>query len=41
MEAAGQRLSPIRLILEENIGPVMVDVVHETGVYHGTFDLFS
>jgi len=27
---------PVRLILEENIGPVMVDVVSRSGGYHGT-----
>ena len=34
------RLSdPIRLILEENVGPVMVDVVERDGGYHGTLTL--
>jgi len=30
---------PIRLILEENIGPVMVDVAQRNGSYHGTLTL--
>ena len=30
---------PIRLILEENIGPVMVDVARRNGGYHGTLTL--
>jgi trans-2,3-dihydro-3-hydroxyanthranilate isomerase len=30
---------PVRLILEENIGPVMVDVAQRNGGYHGTLTL--
>ena len=30
---------PIRLVLEENVGPVMVDVVRRYGGYHGTLTL--
>jgi trans-2,3-dihydro-3-hydroxyanthranilate isomerase len=34
------RLSdPIRLILEENVGPVTVDVAQRNGVFHGTLTL--
>jgi trans-2,3-dihydro-3-hydroxyanthranilate isomerase len=34
------RLSaPVRLILEENAGPVTVDVVHRNGGFHGTLTL--
>jgi trans-2,3-dihydro-3-hydroxyanthranilate isomerase len=34
------RLSdPIRLILEENVGPVMVDVVRQNGGFHGALTL--
>jgi trans-2,3-dihydro-3-hydroxyanthranilate isomerase len=32
-------VDPIRLILEENIGPVMVDVAQRNGGYHGTLTL--
>ena len=32
-------VDPIRLILEENIGPVMVDVEQRNGGYHGTLTL--
>src|ERR1700744_3324236 len=28
--------SPVRLILEENVGPVTVDVAQRNGVFHGT-----
>ncbi len=34
-----QTVEPIRLILEENIGPVMVDVAQRNGGYHGTLTL--
>ena len=34
-----QTADPIRLILEENIGPVMVDVAQRNGGYHGTLTL--
>jgi trans-2,3-dihydro-3-hydroxyanthranilate isomerase len=30
---------PIRLILEENVGPVIVDVARRNGVFHGTLTL--
>jgi trans-2,3-dihydro-3-hydroxyanthranilate isomerase len=34
------RLSaPVRLILEENAGPVTVDVAHRNGAFHGTLTL--
>src|SRR5438874_8926158 len=34
------RLSdPIRLILEENVGPVTVDVTQRNGIFHGTLTL--
>jgi trans-2,3-dihydro-3-hydroxyanthranilate isomerase len=34
------RLSaPVRLILEENVGPVIVDVAQRNGVFHGTLTL--
>jgi trans-2,3-dihydro-3-hydroxyanthranilate isomerase len=34
------RLSaPVRLILEENVGPVTVDVAHRNGGFHGTLTL--
>jgi predicted PhzF superfamily epimerase YddE/YHI9 len=36
------RLSePVRLILEENIGPVTVDVTLRNGVFHGTCDVIG
>jgi trans-2,3-dihydro-3-hydroxyanthranilate isomerase len=31
--------APIRLILEENVGPVIVDVAHRNGAFHGTLTL--
>jgi trans-2,3-dihydro-3-hydroxyanthranilate isomerase len=31
--------APVRLILEENAGPVPVDVVHRNGCFHGTLTL--
>jgi trans-2,3-dihydro-3-hydroxyanthranilate isomerase len=34
-----QTADPIRLILEENIGPVTVDVARRNGSYHGTLTL--
>jgi trans-2,3-dihydro-3-hydroxyanthranilate isomerase len=35
-----ERLSaPVRLILEENVGPVTVDVAHRNGGFHGTLTL--
>jgi trans-2,3-dihydro-3-hydroxyanthranilate isomerase len=34
-----QSADPIRLILEENIGPVTVDVAQRNGGYHGTLTL--
>ena len=34
-----QLADPIRLILEENIGPVTVDVAQRNGGYHGTLTL--
>jgi trans-2,3-dihydro-3-hydroxyanthranilate isomerase len=39
MKQHAQTVDPIRLILEENIGPVMVDVAHRNGGYHGTLTL--
>jgi trans-2,3-dihydro-3-hydroxyanthranilate isomerase len=39
MKQRVQTADPIRLILEENIGPVMVDVVQRNGCYHGTLTL--
>src|ERR1700728_1150427 len=39
MKQRVQTADPIRLILEENIGPVMVDVVQRNGGYHGTLTL--
>jgi trans-2,3-dihydro-3-hydroxyanthranilate isomerase len=34
-----RRSDPVRLILEENIGPVRVDVSQRNGGFHGTFTL--
>jgi trans-2,3-dihydro-3-hydroxyanthranilate isomerase len=34
-----QTVDPVRLILEENIGPVLVDVARRNGGYHGTLTL--
>ena len=34
-----QTVDPIRLILEENIGPVTVDVAQRNGGFHGTLTL--
>jgi trans-2,3-dihydro-3-hydroxyanthranilate isomerase len=31
--------APVRLILEENVGPVTVDVAHRNGSFHGTLTL--
>src|SRR5580698_2194910 len=39
MQQHVQPADPIRLILEENIGPVMVNVVRRNGGYHGTLTL--
>jgi len=39
MKQHAQTVDPIRLILEENIGPVMVDVAQRDGGYHGTLTL--
>ena len=39
MKQDAQTVDPIRLILEENIGSVMVDVAQRNGEYHGTLTL--
>src|ERR1700746_3535923 len=39
MKQRVQTADPIRLILEENIGPVIVDVVQRDGGFHGTLTL--
>ena len=39
MKQHARTVDPIRLILEENIGPVMVDVAQRNGGYHGTLTL--
>jgi len=39
MKQHARTLDPIRLILEENIGPVIVDVAQRNGGYHGTLTL--
>ena len=39
MKQHAQTVDPLRLILEENIGPVMVDVAQRNGGYHGTLTL--
>jgi trans-2,3-dihydro-3-hydroxyanthranilate isomerase len=39
MKQHAPTVDPIRLILEENIGPVMVDVAQRNGGYHGTLTL--
>jgi trans-2,3-dihydro-3-hydroxyanthranilate isomerase len=39
MKQPARTVDPIRLILEENIGPVMVDVAQRNGGYHGTLTL--
>jgi trans-2,3-dihydro-3-hydroxyanthranilate isomerase len=39
MKQRVQTADPIRLILEENIGPVMVDVAQRNGDYHGRLTL--
>ena len=39
MKQRDQTADSIRLILEENIGPVMVDVARRNGGYHGTLTL--
>src|SRR6184192_1904107 len=35
----GRLRDPVRLILEENIGPVTVDVTQRNGAFHGTLTL--
>src|SRR6202050_2337635 len=39
MKQRAPTADPIRLILQENIGPVMVDVAQRNGGYHGTLTL--
>jgi len=39
MKQHARTVDPVRLILEENIGPVMVDVAQRDGGYHGTLTL--
>jgi trans-2,3-dihydro-3-hydroxyanthranilate isomerase len=39
MKQYARTVDPIRLILEENIGPVTVDVTQRNGGYHGTLTL--
>lgn len=39
MEQHVRRSAPVRLILEENAGPVTVDVAHRNGGFHGTLTL--
>jgi trans-2,3-dihydro-3-hydroxyanthranilate isomerase len=39
MKQHAQPSDPIRLILEENVGPVTVDVAHRNGTLHGTLTL--
>ncbi|HLJ17161.1 MAG TPA: PhzF family phenazine biosynthesis protein [Bryobacteraceae bacterium] len=39
MKQHARTVDPIRLTLEENIGPVMVDVVQRNGGFHGTLTL--
>ena len=39
MRRPAQTADPVRLILEENIGPVTVDVVQRDGAFHGTLTL--
>jgi len=39
MKQRVQTTDPIRLMLEENIGPVRVDVAQRNGGYHGTLTL--
>ncbi len=39
MKQHAQTVDPIRLILEENVGPVLVDVAQRNGGYHGTLTL--
>jgi trans-2,3-dihydro-3-hydroxyanthranilate isomerase len=39
MKQRAKTTDPIRLILEENIGPVMVDVAQRSGGFHGTLTL--
>ncbi len=39
MKQNARTVDPIRLILEENIGPVIVDVAQRNGGYHGTLTL--
>ena len=39
MKQGGRLSDPIRLILEENVGPVIVDVARRNGGFHGTLTL--
>jgi trans-2,3-dihydro-3-hydroxyanthranilate isomerase len=39
MKQRARTASPVRLILEENIGPVMVDVARQSAQFHGTLKL--
>jgi trans-2,3-dihydro-3-hydroxyanthranilate isomerase len=39
MKQEGRRSNPIRLILEENVGPVIVDVDRRNGGFYGTLTL--
>jgi trans-2,3-dihydro-3-hydroxyanthranilate isomerase len=39
MKQRVQTADPVRLILEENVGPVTVDVAQRNGVFHGTLTL--
>jgi trans-2,3-dihydro-3-hydroxyanthranilate isomerase len=39
MKRPVQTADPVRLILEENIGPVIVDVAQRNGAFHGTLTL--
>jgi trans-2,3-dihydro-3-hydroxyanthranilate isomerase len=39
MKQHSQTVDPVRLVLEENIGPVTVDVAQRNGGYHGTLTL--
>jgi trans-2,3-dihydro-3-hydroxyanthranilate isomerase len=39
MKQPAKTIDPIRLILQENIGPVMVDLAQRSGGFHGTLTL--
>ena len=39
MKQRAKTTDPIRLLLEENIGPVMVEVAHRNAAFHGTLTL--